>query len=615
MKRKQLFLMVFLSLFAVITEAQETVESLKEQIENSGGKRKVDLMLELATFLGDEEGDYETALTYCQEALALAKSLNYLEGEANAYRRIGSAYANMEEYSKATEAYDKAQDLFQELKDDEGYYNVLIRKGTMAYVDGDVKKSEKYLKESIEFFSKSENLELLGEAYAYLGLVYQNENRLDEAFEYFSKAIELYRQIQSPDLASFLINLGDIYIAREDYQTALDLYLESLSLRESYEEEAVLGYLHQYISGLYDELGDYEKSIEHTQKALFFHQRQNDIAQIIDAQQKLSILYYELADFQGALNNNKELLDLYELSDSTAAYNVTLVDIGLCYAKLNNQTLAIQYYEKAKVAYQNAGELETVAAILVNIAESQMMLGDYDKAILVMEESISIRENNPESSLENLYFSKANLLDFYNFTEDFEKVVEIGVPLIEEVQNKNIPGPEAKINREVAIALGNLGRFEEALEYRKKALAIAIQRNDSYEMAEDYSFLISVYDEIENCEMVLKYCEESLPFYEEIGIKEYLAGIFYNAGFCYFKLEENKKGFAFFKKAFEVRKELGENETAGIIAFQIGEKHQELEEYEQAIQYYEEAKKNFTEQDDIQYVEQFIQECRQKLGK
>lgn len=616
MKRiQQLFLILWCSFVFLTIQAQESIESLTEQIENSSGKRKVDLILDLATLLGDEKSEYETALNYCEEALLLAESLNYEKGEANAYRRIGSAYANMEEYPKAEEAYLKAQDLFQSLADNEGYYDVQIRKGLLAYINGDIKQSEKYLREAIDYFSTGDNLEFLGEAYVYLGIVYQNENRLDEASDNYSKAIELYRQIQSPDLANSLINLGDIYITRQDYQTALDLYLESLSLREAYEDDAVLSYLYLYISKLYVELTNYEKSIEYTQKALKIYQTQNDITQIINAQYRLSNLFYELSNFQEALNSNKELLDLYELSDSTDAYNATLVDIALCYGNLNNQTLAIQYYEKAKEAYQAAGDQEKSAAVLVNIAESYVILEEYEKAISFMKESIAIRENNPESSLENLYFSKANLLDFYNYIKDYEKVIEFGIPLSEEVYDKNVPEPEAEIYREIAIAFANLGQMQKAIDYRQKAFNLATQISDDIGIGEDYSFFISIYADAEDCEKVLEYCLESIPLYERLNAKEYLAGTFYNAGYCYFEAGDIKKGFAFWKKAFDTRRELGENEIAGIIAFQIGEKHQNLEEYAQAINYYEQAIELSTNQEDIEYINQFIEECRQKSNK
>jgi len=57
------------------------------------------------------------------------------------------------------------------------------------------------------------------EGYYYLGIVLRALNRLDEAEENYRKALEL-----KPDLSEAIINIGQLYVDREQYELALEQF-------------------------------------------------------------------------------------------------------------------------------------------------------------------------------------------------------------------------------------------------------------------------------------------------------------------------------------------------------------------------------------------------------
>jgi len=72
-----------------------------------------------------------------------------------------------------------------------------------------------------------------------------------------------------PDISSLYLNLGLMYQDIENYQAALDCYLESLyrNIALFGEEHLQVASCYQAIAGAYYNLGDYRKALEHQEKA------------------------------------------------------------------------------------------------------------------------------------------------------------------------------------------------------------------------------------------------------------------------------------------------------------------------------------------------------------
>ena len=88
-------------------------------------------------FHDPELGDYEMALRYCQQALALQQELGYRRGEAAAWDSLGVAYHHLGRYAVAVAAYQQALTLFRDQGNRYNEADTLVHLGETYHASGD----------------------------------------------------------------------------------------------------------------------------------------------------------------------------------------------------------------------------------------------------------------------------------------------------------------------------------------------------------------------------------------------------------------------------------------------------------------------------------------------
>lgn len=105
-------------------------------------------------------GDYEKALEYYQQALALSQAVSDRSGEASTLINVGAVYFALGKKEKASEYYQQALPIVKAVGDRSG--------------------------EAITL--------------GWLGIVHHDQGELDEAIKYLERSEELLVQVRSPDL-------------------------------------------------------------------------------------------------------------------------------------------------------------------------------------------------------------------------------------------------------------------------------------------------------------------------------------------------------------------------------------------------------------------------------
>ena len=94
-----------------------------------------------------------------------------------------------------------------------------FRRAEAAYQTGDVQEAQRLFQ---RFLRRSSNEQLLPEAYYYLGIIFADRNRPDEASTYLQQLLDRYPE--SPRRAEAALRLGDIRLDEGDAQAALNAY-------------------------------------------------------------------------------------------------------------------------------------------------------------------------------------------------------------------------------------------------------------------------------------------------------------------------------------------------------------------------------------------------------
>ena len=272
---------------------------------------------------------------------------------AQAFRIKGNFYRNLSNQDSAFIYYTDAEKIIKRIKEKEGLSFVLINKSLIQFDAGDYTgadrtlnnayliskknneidnlyatsvmmgltsmetkdfdKAIKYFNNGLEIVNKNNNL--LGEfnketCLNNIGLSYQKKEDYKKSIDYFKSALK-NKSIKNEDteLYSLLIdNLGYSYLKMGNLDEALELFLESLKIREELQYQNLIVLSKVHLSEYYRQIKDTANAKKYITEALFIAKKEKTHRDYIAALKQASII-----DVQNASTYSKEYI---RLSDS-----------------------------------------------------------------------------------------------------------------------------------------------------------------------------------------------------------------------------------------------------------------------------------------------------------
>ncbi len=161
-----------------------------------------------------DKGDYDNALRLQKDALAIFISIDDKRGIASSIMAIGRIYSKKKKYHNAIKNYENSLAISEKVGDRLGIANALLLKGTVLY---DIDKLDEVLKQ------------------------YEICNKIAE--EIGDKQLK----------AAVLNNIALVYDKQHKYPKAIDLYKQSLIIKEEIHDIAGVGGTHLNLGALYVE--------------------------------------------------------------------------------------------------------------------------------------------------------------------------------------------------------------------------------------------------------------------------------------------------------------------------------------------------------------------------
>ncbi len=304
-KRK---LFVFFTVIAILICFDANADVLIDTIKiktMADDTAKVNLMNRLA----DELKDFDTGkgLYYANNALALAKKLNYKLGIGEAHKALGINYYRMGIYDASLDNNLKAISIFKELNEpillSKTYNNI----GLVYYARNQFSKAKSYILQGLEiankiknntemsrllhnlaliefengdfnksienhyksyYFAKSENnLMLMGYNYLSIGKCFIKLNKLDSAQIQIQESIKIFQKLENPNLTAMAYNqYADFLMNIKNYSDALNFAQKANKIGESIGSRYIVLEATDLIAKAYLSIKDYENALKYRTK-------------------------------------------------------------------------------------------------------------------------------------------------------------------------------------------------------------------------------------------------------------------------------------------------------------------------------------------------------------
>ena len=311
------------------------------------------------------------------QAYELAKKKNEKKGIADALNNMGHYFRKTYSYDAAIENFQRALNIYRELKLDYDIANIYDNIGHIYWSMGDFPNTLDYYSRSLGIFIALNEPKRQSASYNNLGSVYFRLGMYDESMEYFLNSLTIREEMNDSLIHSTLNNIGNIYVRLNDYEKALEMYQRSLE---------------------YKRKGNLE-----TQSTL------NNIGNV----------YLNLDEYDYALRYLSEALIINEENEDEQRISASLNNIAIVYEEEGKIDEALLIYQKALAIKQKIGDNYGYANTSKNLGSIYLMKKNYKQAEFHLKESLEIAKKiNARDIIKNVYDLMSK---YYSETKDYQK--------------------------------------------------------------------------------------------------------------------------------------------------------------------------------------------------
>ncbi len=439
-----------------------------------------------------------------------ATQLNAQYGAA--FLRLGILRSRKAEYEEASLAFDKAENIYDRLSNDEGVAEVKFHRG-VSFNSQDQLKSALGQFEQVVRIPRANKYQQI-RAMLQISSLLCSQGKTDSAQVYASDAIKLAKEERMENLATNgLIDLGNSFLAREEYLKAEQHFRQALEFARNddghrNEARALLA-----LSSLFVQQHKPDEALQFIKEALPFYQQGGYNKEISQAYILLGFASKMKTDYSTAVESFEKAAQLGEVTQRALA----LTGLGTVLTDQEQYPKALQYFEQSNKLYESMNNNYSTAFSQFNVADMLSKLGLVSEAnqILAKVEKIFAENENTQRQLQvKFLLLKAQLaLSQGNYAEAYKITKQISVK------------KDLQIASETYIVMGLLQTLSKSqnidgVQTCVKALNTAMQTNDLKIVNTAKLALAEAFLKVGNNKEALENSLEAKDYFVSTGQKE-----------------------------------------------------------------------------------------------
>lgn len=213
------------------------------------------------------KGDYTIAFEYSTKALKWNDSIQNQQQLAASYRNIAAVYYSQANYIKAIEFLKKELDYYRRTNNKKATGRALNNLAFNSFRAGFINDAKTYIQEAILLSRLIKDNYLISLSHRTLGDIAVSEKKTDSAIYYYEVAIMYAKKAKSAFAAeTALYRLGRIYVNSKEYKKALPFLEEALAEALGLNAKSETALIYQLIARAYEGMGDYKNAYAAQQK-------------------------------------------------------------------------------------------------------------------------------------------------------------------------------------------------------------------------------------------------------------------------------------------------------------------------------------------------------------
>jgi len=309
-------------------------------------------------------GDYDTALDYLKQSLAIQQQIGDKAGEGVTLNNISQIFKARGDYATALDYLKQSLAIRQQIGDKAGEGATLNNISQIYHANGDYATALTYLKQSLAIQQQIGDKAGEGVTLNNISQIYAARGDYATALDYLKQSLAIQQQIgDKAGEGATLNNISQIYDARGDYATALDYLKQSLAIRQQIGDKAGIGATLNNISQIYDARGDYATALDYLKQSLAIQQQIGDKAGEGATLNNISQIYDARGDYATALDYLKQSLAIRQQIGDSAGLCATLFNMGHIHWQNEEVENALQAWLTVYAIAKHIGLAQALAAL------------------------------------------------------------------------------------------------------------------------------------------------------------------------------------------------------------------------------------------------------------
>lgn len=273
---------------------------------------------------------------------------------------------------------------------------------------------------SEEETNKGKNLESDVEEFLQTANEYADEPAVFKS--YSDSALQLARNIDYKiGIAKSLNNLGRYDYYRENYQKALNKYLEAKKILVDSNIREELGCVYHRLGSAYDKTAKMDSAAMAFKKAAEIRTAINDSTNLWYSRNNLGLIYWRTSKFDSAVICFEKVADLSRKMGERRLHAVSLNNLGSVYYQWSIYDKAIDNYLKSLEIRKNVEDHSGVSLVLNNIGLVYKDLNQPEKAQQYFQEGMEYAKTASDTNA--LGYSYNNLGNIYKIDNKLDSAV------------------------------------------------------------------------------------------------------------------------------------------------------------------------------------------------
>ncbi|MCP4135793.1 MAG: tetratricopeptide repeat protein [bacterium] len=407
-----------LSDFDYALESYNNAMELYNEIDHEFGKASI---LNNIGTLYNSLGKYKEAIKHFKESQYIEEKIGNEKGTVVCLNNLGNSYSLLRDWDVADDYFIQGLEIANQVKNPEDLANIYLNRGVMYMYKEEYVMAKDLILKAVEYFSVVKDGHGLYTSFYNLGLIFQKQNDIDKSLEYFNKALNEAKLLDTKIYIKAALNISLNYYTVNKIKRALELVTAAISASENISYYSLSAELYQAAAKYHTALKENEQAIEYLQQSQqLWHQHSEEKSAAYTGIQ-LAQLYLENNDIEKAKEELNKSLLFFDSSNDIVGKIYSQTKIASLYEGINDIESANSHYESSLNELEKIGFEQQLPYIYEKIALNYLKIDNLSKAISTLQKAIRIAEEQSSTDTAHCFFV---LADIYYKIKNFSLAVE-----------------------------------------------------------------------------------------------------------------------------------------------------------------------------------------------